>query len=172
MDMPNFISQIQTIGFALVLEQKFSSPHWKDETCCLLWNAKHNILLWTYTYRGNISSVTTYYNVKRKPGNTTLFKYTSSGHAARANAEDPDEFIWIGNHRYVNHIDVKEIDQDIRVLRKCGDFMNPWRENDMSNLWLLHYEDTHGDNYKYEKINAERIYLLPDYIQDAIGVFA
>jgi hypothetical protein len=47
-----------------------------------------------------------------------------------------------------------------------GEFLPQWVEQPL--LWLLHYRDTDTPDYDYAAINAERIGLLPRWVQTMI----
>lgn len=53
-------------------------------------------------------------------------------------------------------------------MEEEGYFLEKWEEKPF--LWLLHHQDTKDKDYKYELINVERMKLLPQYVQKAIGV--
>jgi len=54
---------------------------------------------------------------------------------------------------------------NIEQLELNGSFVKPWVERPF--LWLLHYMDTKVEGYRYEKINAERIAMLPEEVRVA-----
>lgn len=51
-------------------------------------------------------------------------------------------------------------------MAQHGKFLQKWKKQPF--MWLLHHGDTKDDNYDHEKITAERIAMLPDYVRDAI----
>ena len=68
--------------------------------------------------------------------------------------------IWSGDH------DCREaIKHNIAGLANNGTFLHTWKEQPF--LWLLHHGDTEGE-YDYDSINADRIVMLPEYIQKRI----
>jgi hypothetical protein len=157
----NYLKNVRDNGFETVLELPFyaHSTH-SIEAFLILWHSKYNILLRCDTHQGRLNSAEIYYNILRKKGNKTLLKYTYGGHALKENPQDSTEFIWIG------HNDARDgVAEHIKNLRSRGKFLNPWREQD---LWLLHYEDTKHKPINYDKINLERIAMLPKYVKTAI----
>lgn len=71
------------------------------------------------------------------------------------------QLIWQGD------FDIREgLRYHIDWLNENGKILLKWIEQPF--LWLLHYKDTKVENYDYEAINAERIALLPNKVQEAI----
>jgi len=50
----------------------------------------------------------------------------------------------------------------------CGTFLQKWKLKEF--MWLLHYQDTKVKGYDYNKINAERVAMLPQHVRDAITI--
>lgn len=69
--------------------------------------------------------------------------------------------LWVGDH------DCREaLKMNITYMIENGKFLTKWKERPF--LWLLHYGDKEVKGYDYQKINEERIAMLPDYVRDAI----
>lgn len=74
----------------------------------------------------------------------------------------PYRLVWVGDH------DCREaLKMNVTNLIHNGVFLAKWKKSPF--LWLLHYMDTKTEGYDYEKINAERIAMLPEYVRNAIN---
>lgn len=166
----NYLRIAQSEGFEIVLQLPFTG-RWRggverQETLYVLFNAKEGILLKFDTYNSkDVNGGKFYYNWRPNPGVET-WRVTSSG-GWHGTGEDS---YWVGDH------DCREaLRHHLAKLRQNGAFLTPWR--DMPFLWLLHYMDTKDaeggsllyNGYDYKAITAERIAMLPDFVQVAIG---
>jgi len=68
---------------------------------------------------------------------------------------------------YAGHHDCREaVKHNISKFLENGTFLKTWKERPF--LWLLHHADTKDKGFDHEKINQERIAMLPQDVQDAI----
>jgi len=152
-----YLAVAESIGFKTALEFPFSvksdwDPAPRNETLYVMW--REGILLVFDTYGKNVNGGHFYYNwVGDRAKNIGV---TSSGGYAK------DGVTWVGSH------DCREgLKFHIRQLEKAGRFLPKWIERPF--LWLLHHGDTaNGKPYDYEKINSERIAMLPSEVREAI----
>jgi hypothetical protein len=153
MDSKEYLDTVKNIGFEHILEVPFYSKYWdRNDVLNILWHPKHAILLNYDTFGKDVNSGKIYYNIK--PFKMTNFrKCTSSGWFSKN--------VWVGDHDFRYNAEYV-----IKTFLSKGKFLNPWVERPF--LWLLHYEDVKKEGYDYEKINEERISLLPEYVQEAI----
>lgn len=149
------------LGFEEVLAIPFAAPQYGYNEHYYVYAHRDGLLLTFDTYGGeNQNGGHLYYNWKIEDRNDKL-GCTSSGCFAR-DAYDRGEYVWVGHH------DAREaLKRNIRKLRENGQFLTQWIEQPF--LWLLHYMDTKNDDYDYKAINAERIAMLPEWVQKMIG---
>lgn len=157
--LSRYLRIVKDIGFDLALEFPFvgrpsGSESVYDERMFVFW--RDGILLVFDTYlEDSVNGGKFYYNWipnDYKEG----YKYTSSGGYY---GEDP--MFWAGDH------DCREaLRFHIRRLDENGKILPVWEKRPF--LWLLNYMDTKDDKYDYEKINRDRIAMLPKEIQKAI----
>jgi len=136
-------------GFVKVLELPIVGT---EDTFFIYWHPD-GILLKFDSYNGrSVNGGNFYYNWK--PNENADWSVLSS-HSGRVDG------IIAGDH------DCREaIRYHIQRLREEGTFLNPWVKRPF--LWLLHYMDTKTEGYDYKSITAERIAMLPEYVQSAI----
>lgn len=160
--LPRYLSVIETAGFEKVLEVPFldDSRETHYENALLIYARRDGLLLSFDTYFGNKSVNSGYLYYHWKPyqmpsrDNRYYSSHTSSGGWHYG--------IWVGNadcrEGLIYHID---------RLAANGEFLPKWKEKPF--LWLLHYMDAKQPNYDYKAINAERIAMLPSWVQEMIS---
>jgi len=161
--LDQYISIVQGIGFEQVLCIPFVGEKWGKETApqekfFVFFDKSRSILLTFDTYNsGKVNGGKFLYNIK--PNNEkSFYNVISSGGYTK---DSDGNYVWVGDH------DCREaIKHKIARLEENGQFLTKWLERPF--LWLLHYMDTKDKNYDYRAINAERIAMLPDYVQEAI----
>lgn len=91
-----------------------------------------------------------------------MWKITSSGGWRQM----PDgTMVWAGDH------DCREaICRKIDNIRQVCNFLPVWPDGHTMLLWLLHYQDTKNDDYDYKQITAERIAMMPEWVQRMINI--
>jgi hypothetical protein len=147
-------------GFETVLEVPFQSPSSnQEEKLYIMWHPD-GILLSFDTYRSNLNGGKFYYNLKLND-EKDYGKVISSGCCTEEN-------VIYGSH------DCREaFRHKLNKLRKYGSFLSCWEEQPF--LWLCHHGDTKHDlkypesSELYDKINKERMSMLPECVQKAIG---
>ena len=156
-----YLEVIEENGFERVLEIPFNSRWGNVETYYIYWHPD-GLLLSFDTFNGNhVNGGKVFYNwetTKREHNH----RITSSYSPIEYRNEDGD-FYWCiaGDH------DCREaLIHNMNQLRANGNFLKVWRKSPF--MWLLHFGDTEDKNYDYKKINAERIAMLPQHVQDAI----
>lgn len=63
----------------------------------------------------------------------------------------------------------RDLTNYISTLRKVGKFLNPWPRDEF--IWLLCHNDSergHYDSAKYDRLNAERLAHLPQWVRDMV----
>lgn len=168
----HYLSIARQEGFEVVLALPFDGRD-TQETLYVLFHKSDCILLCFDTYGGkSVNGGHFYYNwepnaaeVARAGERTWYFECLSSG--GWVNTAD-GSCIWEGYHDCR-----KALRYHLRQLRAMGAFVSPWKVR--PSLWLLHYMDTDREERDYkvrlaqhDAITAERIGMLPEYVQKAI----
>lgn len=174
-DLISYKHIISDIGFEQVLEIPFQVPGWNDS------DPVRNEKFFAYAHRelGILLCFDTYSETRVNGGNfyycwvpnstVNVWSVTSSG-GWRTSDDDTirtsDDGIayWEGSH------DCREaIRFNINRLRENGKFLQKWPTASANRfIWLLHHGDTVG-KYDYKAINAARLGLCPEWVQDFIG---
>lgn len=149
--MKYYLKVVKDLGFEMVLDIPFESDG-MQEHFYILWN--NGMLLTCDTYNSvDRNSAKIYFNYIPENGE---FPYRSSGGFSSVKKE-------------VCHvcIDAREaIKFQITMLKEEGKILEKWVETPF--LWLLHHGDTKDKSYDFNKINQERINMLPEEIRNAI----
>lgn len=151
--LKSYLDAVKRLEFEEVLAIKFR--HREAEDTFFIFARRDGVLLGFDTYNGNaINGGKIYYNWE--PRGQFDWSVTSSGRMHTRT----DREIWIGDHDCRQMLAGK-----IAKLTSNGSFVSPWIERPF--LWLLHHGDPKDADYKL--INAERIALLPAWVQAFIG---
>lgn len=164
--LEEYLTVVKDLGFEKILEtpipedKKFNS---NGDYYYIYWRAD-GIILSFDTYRGNkvVNSGNFYYNLKPKndpftKDSTDYWNLKYSGQWKEIN----------GAYYLIASNDCREgLRHYISRLESLGGFVNPWIASPF--IWFLHYMDTKDKKYDYNKINSERIALLPEYVQKCI----
>lgn len=142
-----FFDILKDIGFVEVL--KLPIPGTEDHFH-VFWKSGLLIRLDTWNNRC-VNGGDVYFNYQ---GNRSDLHHASNGLVAGT------DDVW-GGYR-----DIREGFRNF--LDIPGKFLAPWVKKPF--LWLLHYQDTKVEGYSYEKINAERIDMLPAYVREDLGI--
>lgn len=156
--MPRYRAIIENYGFEQALEIPFDGRDGEKDTFFVYAHRDGLLLSFdTFWNRKSVNAATVRYNW-RPNGDRSQWRdgMVSSGHLHKT------EDVWIGDHDAREALLFK-----LDRLRKHGEFLNPWIERPF--LWLLHYMDTKRPGYSHDAINAERIALLPAWVQEMIG---
>lgn len=157
---------ITEMGFEQVLDLPFTGKSYNGddprEEHYFIYAHRDGLLLSFDTFGGNsVNGGKVCYCWKPSgPANQT-YGLTSSG--CFRNYDSPDRY-WAGDH------DCREaLQYKLNALRENGTFLQKWPADHNIFLWLLHYMDTKVDGYDYKAITAERLAMLPDWVQEMIG---
>lgn len=159
---------VKELGFELVFALPIQSKDGKEEAFKIWYHPLGVILKYdTYNNQTVVNGGSFYYNWK--PNNFSEYsRYTSSGGLYdiknRPNITDVpvEDLFWVGD------TDCREsLRSNFEGLKNSGTFLNPWIKCPF--LWFLHFMDTKDKDYDYNKINRERIKLLPEALQKLIG---
>jgi hypothetical protein len=180
------------IGFEKVLELDFVSSKWENrpEKFFIFWR-KDGLLLSHDTFNGKVNSGHVYFNW-RSNGEFKFPEKASGGlEIIDKTGEVPHRLLYPAP-TYERTTDPVILEQDrlwrekfdregffagdidcrvgvkfqINELERTGTFLSPWLKR--SHLWLLHHDDTAASRYDYQKINEERIDMLPSFVREAI----
>lgn len=164
-ELDRYVSIITNMGFELVLDLPFDSPGWGDDDPVrhehyYIYAHRDGLLLGFDTYgETRVNGGEVYYCWK--PSVENYWNCTSSGSMYYDNQGDK---YWGGDH------DCREaIRHKINTLRSNGSFYAQWPKSNGIFLWLLHHQDTKEAGYDYNAINAERIAMLPEWVQTMIN---
>lgn len=148
-----YVQIIEAYGFEQVLVVPFTSNYAENEALFVYAHKSKGLLLVFDTYHGEtVNGGRVYYNWVPNEGEK-MYNLVSSGGSYND--------VWAGNH------DCREaLIFNLTNLDKHGKLLSRWTHRPF--LWLLHYMDTRNKDYNYEKINAERIGMLPDWVQTMI----
>lgn len=145
------------MGFKEVLRIPFGGDNEakKDDEFRVYWN--NGVLLAFDTYWGckSVNGGKMYLNYR---GPRKALHQCSNGHIQ---GDSDSSYVW-------------EVSRDCREgikfameeMREQGEILPTWIKRPF--LWLLHYQDTKAEGYDYNKINEERIAMLPQHVREAI----
>ena len=176
MPLDRFLAAAMNDGFKVVFELMFDGDHGEtveNEQLCILWHPEGLLLVCdTYTMGGRgptINRGTVYYNWKPcddKQG----FRWTSTGQYGK-------DGIFSGYHHS------EALRYNMQNLRDHGEFVVPWVGDPRFNLthWMEdraveeEAKDIHENNWRVglnrrKEMTRKRVKLLPDSIQECIGV--
>jgi hypothetical protein len=153
---------IEENGFEKVLEIPFHS--WdKDESFFVYWHPDGLLLCFDTFGSDKVNGGKVYYNWETT-NRERDWRITSSYSPVECSDEGEDYYFCLaGDH------DCREaLIHNINQLRENGNFLKIWRKKPF--LWFLHHgdKDENGKVDHYEDVNAERIAMLPQHVQDAI----
>lgn len=172
-DLQPYIDIIVRNGFEEVLVIPFKSIPYREGEAIIdeafyIYARRDGFLLTFDSYDGKrVNGGHLYYNVEvgaEIPD--AMYGVTSSGGWSDRN--DPEfkkfydkthvkDMVWVGHH------DCREaLIFNISQLHAAGKVLPKWYKKPF--LWLLHYADTKSEDYNYERINAERIAMLPQWV--------
>lgn len=176
----NHLRIVESMGFKRLLEMDFvkqgkydTEPrnekffiHWHEDGLLMAadtyFGHKRNSAKVWYNWRPN--DLNAYWNVISSGRLEFDDKLPSKWTADDKSADVGRPMHWAGDH------DAREaIRHKIAKLRENGSFLRPWKTQPF--LWLLHHGDTVGTDYRdtsHEKINAERLAMLPDYVRECV----
>lgn len=149
----DYVRIIEAYGFEKVLVVPFTSNYAQIEALFVYAHKAKGLLLGFDTFHGEtVNGGNVYYNWVPNE-DEKLHNLISSGGYYKD--------VWAGHH------DCREaLIFNLTNLDKHGKLLSRWTHRPF--LWLLHYMDTSNKDYNYEKINAERIGMLPDWVQTMI----
>lgn len=156
-------------GFKIVLQENIPNPEQKD-VFQIWWNDK-GILMKSESYylgksedvESRINSATIYYNWKPNADLLNPHRFVSSGSFDEHN----EGMVLSGYHDVREGMKIK-----IGGLEQNGTFLKQWIRS--PSVWLINYMESRGcmkksrNGFDYQVINARRISLLPQHIQEAI----
>jgi hypothetical protein len=158
MSTMDYLAVVRQVGFEIVSHYPFKGCGYGDvpnvdEDFFVLWRA--GILLVFDTFGGeSVNSASFYYNWKPHAKDDWTYGL-GSGHC--------DE-----NGIVIGHQDAREgLKTHLSLMEKLGTFLPNWGERPF--MWLLHHGDTKVLNFDSDKINEERIALLPEAVKKAIS---
>lgn len=166
-DLERYRRIIEAEGFTEALRVPFTvqrdysdGVETRQETLFIFFHDRDGILLVFDTYNGvGVNGGHFYYNwvPNRVWQEELLWTHVVSSGGWH------DERLWGGYH------DCREaLRFNLRRLRQHGSFLPSWQVQPF--LWLLHYGDhPHGKEYDYDTIMQERLFLLPEYVQQRIA---
>ncbi len=174
MTVAEAIQLFTTNGFEQVLDLPFVRDHDGETITEYLYvfvDKVRGILLKFDTYGDAINSGNAYYCIEHKLGITNPSLRTTSSGGYRLIYKNPDRYCWVGNHdcREALLFNLKQIETE-------WTFMPQWPNGHNQFLWLLHYVDTKDSHYNrnacydYDAITAERVAMLPKWVQTMINV--
>jgi hypothetical protein len=151
---------IESLGFGALLRLPFvGNSVYKNikEYFYIYWHKQYGILLAFDTFgTDKVNSAQFWFNWK--PFLVLQDYYDALYHASGG---------WRQENIFAGYIDAREaVRYNLNNLCANGTFVTPWVEQPF--MWLLHYMDTKDSDYDYDKINAERIGMLPVTVQRAI----
>lgn len=154
-DLDRYVGIIEANGFTKVLSLPFRGYD-RDETL-FVYAHSDGLLLRFDTYDGTrVNGANVYYNWR--PSRTEYhWQIISSGSFSFS-----DPTVWTGYHDAREALLFK-----LSELRAHGSFVSPWVQRPF--LWFLHYMDTKTEGYDYEAINAERLAMMPAWVQEFVG---
>jgi len=176
--------RVSDFGFKELLRLDFFSLSSKEvESFYIMW--KDGILMCYDTFMGKINSAHIYFNYLQHFNLKTIFDSGVLDHVSGSWRHH--ENVWLSDHfreqygfyygwnknaddRFVKigSLDCREgLLFHIKNMLEYGEFLQTWIERPF--LWLLHHMDTKNPNYDYNKINKERISLLPKEVINAIS---
>ena len=154
-DLDRYQSIITDYGFELVLDITFMSRD-VEEHFYVYWHP-YGLLLHFDTSQGvrvNGGKVQYCWKPTDPDANDWWWLISSGGFRSG---------VWVGDH------DCREaLIFHLENLRAKGEFVNPWPA--LPWMWLLHHGDTKVEGYDYKAINEERINMLPEYVQEGMGL--
>jgi len=163
--MDNTIERYQRIvgemGFEPVLELSFQKRAKPEKQ--FIYARRDGLLLsvdtftWEHEEEPGINGGKVYYNWV--PATDDYYRYTSSG--SWLVGPDNELICYCGDHDAREALRFK-----MESLEKHGSFLPKWRKRPF--LWLLNHGDTEDAAYDYVALNAARIALLPQWVQDMI----
>jgi len=164
--LDRYLHIVTGAGFETVLTMPFEGRSYSDrpaplETLYVLAHPDGLLLLFDTYGSDHVNSAKVWYNWRPAPlCSEQAYRYTSSGHWVNSGVDTGFD-VWAGDH------DAREgLIYKLSRLRSTGEFLPQWVEQPF--LWLLHYRDTDTPDYDYAAINAERIGLLPRWVQTMI----
>lgn len=163
--LEDYLRVAQEEGFEIVLQLPFEGRGWGEtpvtETLYILFHRAEGIFLKFDTFGGDkVNGGNFYYNwVPNNWENWQEWGHcTSSGGVSEVDGVR----LWAGSH------DCREaLRYHLRQLRQHGTFLTPWKKSPF--IWFLHYKDTDDKDYNYGAINRERIAMMPEDVQAALG---
>ncbi len=163
----DYLPIVERLGFELVLEDKFAWREYDSDQTSTQYVFAHRdgILLSFNTYDSgtehSVNGGNYYYSWTPNEKSKETWGLLSSG---GWNGEGP-EWFWTGDH------DCREaIAYRIGRLRAEGKFLPVWHEN--RRPWLVHFSESKQGEFdmdRYDKIIADRIARLPDWVKTMIG---
>lgn len=176
--LEDYLSIAKSEGFDIVAEIPFCikedysgnmkpEDKWEHERMFFLWHAD-GLLMIMDTYDGNRPNrVDCHFNllVDKESSRSAVHEYIGTRNYVDGGAAfGQDAEIIVGDLSDP----LQALRLKLREVRKYGRFLNPWVGGPF--LWLLHHGDTRGNKkYDMDKINTERIAMMPEHIQKAIS---
>lgn len=150
-----YLRKVTDFGFETLVVLPFTNTHNVEERFYIMFHPEHSILLsWdTFTWEDDGSWAKVGKEVPKpdRNGGNIYFNWESKSPADRRQ----------------HSTDCREaLKYNIDYLLESGSFLKVWGYQPF--MWLLHYMDTNDPHYDYKAINAERIAMLPQDVQNII----